>query len=239
MKLVFVSVLIINILFFVYHFFFNNHSDVEINLPITDKSQIILIKELDEDHLKKLQALSNNNDANANDENNHVSVEPNNVEKVNEVADICYTLGPFSKKIITHLRSELEVIYNKKLSFEIQTTSESTYYRIYIPPLENIEEIENALLKLSKNSLNDHYVMAVDGRKNAIALGVYKEKLTAEKIANKAKAIGFSTTIEAISKDKKSLYTLNVYFKASDNMGAYNRLIKQKKLKSIICLNKT
>ncbi len=227
MKLVFIAVLLINILFFVYQFFFSNNLNTEENIPATDKSQIVLIKELNEVQLKKLQS----------------SFIPNTDVIVkspeDEVANICYTLGPFKRKIMIEIRSKLDILYHKKLSFEIQTTSKSTYYRIYIPPIENKVEIDKALLKLSKNSLNDHYVMTLDGRKNAIALGVYKQKTTAEKIANKAKLIGFSTIIEAITKDKNSLYRLNVYFKKSDNMKAYKKIIKQKKLKSIICSNKT
>ena len=225
MKLVFISVLLVNILFFTYHFFLSDGSNTLADIPIMDKTQIVLIKELDEAHLRKLKASS--------------VLNSDILVASNEVADVCYTFGPFEKKLITDIRSELEYLYNKKLSFEIQTTSATIYYRIYIPPIKDDVEIEKALLKLSKNSLTDHYVMTVDGRKDAIALGVYKETATAEKIAAKAKAIGFSTTIEAITKDKDSLYRLNVYFKKSDNMDAYNQLLIQKKLKSIICANKT
>ncbi len=80
--------------------------------------------------------------------------------------------------------------------------------------------------------------MSIDGRKNAIALGVFKQKKAAEKIAAIAKRVGLSTTIEAISNDKNSLYKLHINFQKNHDISKYHELIKQKNLESIVCENK-
>ncbi len=159
-------------------------------------------------------------------------LEPQNVE------NLCYKLGPFSKETMTDIRLLLEEEYQNQLSFGIEATSEITYYRIYIPPLKTKENIKETLVILDKNGLNDHYVMSIDGRKNAIALGVFKKRSAAEKVADKAVEIGLATTIEAISDDKNSLYQLLVLFKPYQETERFKEIITAKKLISVECENK-
>ena len=159
-------------------------------------------------------------------------------DDTSKMINLCYTLGPFTKTIMDDIRLELEKTYNNQLSFGIETTSAVTYYRIYIPPLESKAKIKETLLLLDKNGLKDHYVMSIDGRKNAIALGVFKQKKAAEKIAALAKRVGLSTTIEAISNDKNSLYKLHIIFQKDHDIAKYNELIELKNLESIVCENK-
>ncbi len=246
MKLIFIGVLFINILFFIYNTFFTTDTDsIKQTISIKDKSQIVLIKELNSEQLEKLQASPPNKDKPAIED--HLSVDKmladakqenlgiSDILVQDKVKNVCYSLGPFSKKVMNEVRSELEEKYSRQLSFDIQTTSATTYYRIYIPPINDKAEISAALLKLNKNGLDDHYVMTLNGRKNAIALGVYKQKNTAEEIAQRAKDIGFTTIVEAISKDKDSLYNLKIHFKSNNDMTDYNKLIEEKNLQSTLC----
>jgi len=246
MKLIFIGVLLINILFFVYNTFFITDIDTaKQTILITDKSQIVLIKELNSEQLEKLQVSLPNKEISDVDEQvlvdnisadiKHEKFETEEIPVQEKIVNVCYSLGSLSKKVMNEVRSTLEHKYSRQLSFEIQTTSATTYYRIYIPPINDKAEIDKALLKLNKNGLDDHYVMTLNGRKNAIALGVYKQKSTAEEIAQRAKDIGFSTIIEAISKDKDSLYNLKIHFKSNNNMTDYNKLIEEKNLQSDFC----
>lgn len=149
--------------------------------------------------------------------------------------NLCYKLGPFSKDAMNDIRLMLEKQYQNQLSFGIETTSTITYYRIYIPPLESKSKIKETLAILDKNGLKDHYVMSIDGRKNAIALGVFKKRSAAEKVADKAAKIGSSTIIEAISDDKNSLYQLLIIFQKDQDTTPYQEIIAQQKLISIEC----
>ena len=153
----------------------------------------------------------------------------------NATKNLCYKIGPFSKNAMNDIRLILEKEYKNQLSFGIETTSAITYYRIYIPPLESKSKIKQTLAVLDKNGLKDHYVMSIDGRKNAIALGVFKKRSAAEKIAQKAAKIGSSTIIEAISDDKNSLYQLLIIFQKDQDTTPYQEIIAQKKLISVEC----
>ncbi len=152
-----------------------------------------------------------------------------------ELQQICFKLGPFNKNELDNVKYTLEKLYSNKLSFGIETTSKITYYRIYIPPLESREHRKQALAHLDNNGMTDHYVMSIDGRKNAIALGVFKKREAAEKVAARANKLGFSTTIEAISDDKNSLYNLQLIFQPDEDLKELNKLVKQKQLKLTEC----
>ncbi len=147
----------------------------------------------------------------------------------------CFMLGPFKKQILDIIKLELEQLYANRISFGIETTSKITYYRIYIPPLKSKELRNEALSRLDKHGMTDHYVMSIDGRKNAIALGVFKKRTAAEKVAARANKLGFSTTIEAISDDKNSLYNLQLELQSDEPLDPLNNLIEKKQLKLSQC----
>ncbi|GEM_PF-5265731 len=147
----------------------------------------------------------------------------------------CFMLGPFKKQELDIIKLELEQLYANRISFGIETTSKITYYRIYIPPLKSRELRKEALSRLDQNGMTDHYVMSIDGRKNAIALGVFKKREAAEKVAARANKLGFSTTIEAISDDKNSLYNLQLELQSDEPLDPLNNLIEKKQLKLTQC----
>jgi len=285
MKWVFVSVLLVNAVYFIYNTFYNVDSNTNNqSLASQDKSQLVLLEELDKTQLNALQnkvtlidtteqistadltvenTVSDTNQLIDKDKENIIDIDKETIidkdkeaiidkdkeaiidkdketiiaEDTGKMINLCYTLGPLTKIVMDDIRLELEKEYNNQLSFGIETTSPTTYYRIYIPPLKSKDKIKETLELLEKNDLNDHYVMSIDGRKNAIALGVFKKKDAAEKVAARVKNVGLSTTIEAISNDKNSLYTLHVIFQKTHDISKYQEIIKQKDLESSACLN--
>ncbi len=265
MKWLFFIVGILNIVFASYHFLLPEKFNTVKSIPHFDKTQIVKLNELDAETLNNLQdkhlqekVLSDEAKkpiiVNVSSEISE-SIEPGKEVKIVETAELetavkasqlqpqnaknlCYKLGPFSKETMTDIRLVLEEEYQNQLSFGIEATSEITYYRIYIPPLKTKENIKETLVVLDKNGLNDHYVMSIDGRKNAIALGVFKKRSAAEKVADKAIEIGLATTIEAISDDKNSLYQLLVLFKPYQETVRFQEIITEKKLISVECENK-
>ena len=187
-------------------------------------------------------------------QNSELSVEPKEVQKFKQTTadnaaqkqnqtrqDVqksitnCLMLGPFKKQELDIIKLELEQLYGNRISFGIETTSKITYYRIYIPPLKSRELRKQALSRLDQNGMTDHYVMSIDGRKNAIALGVFKKHTAAEKVAARANKLGFSTTIEAISDDKNSLYNLQLELQSDESLDPLNSLIEKKQLKLTQC----
>jgi hypothetical protein len=157
--------------------------------------------------------------------------------RVSGAAETCFKLGPFSKEELEELKIELEKKYPNRLSFEIATTSTPTYYRIYIPPLNSTEEISLVLKKLDDNGLTDHYVMSINGRQNAIAIGVFKKRHAAEKVAKKAKLIGYLPTIEAVTNDKNSQYNLILDFLDVNDVLKFKQKMETKMLEYKACGN--
>lgn len=239
MKWLFILIFLLNIAYFSYSSFY--HTQNITIIPAVDaqhnsQNQIKLLSEVNADELQLItktdDILSSVVEPKTAPENDQL----NYINRSNEkIYNQCFKIGPVNKKIIDEVRFMLEALYANTVSFQIQTTSAATYHRIYIPPQINEKETNNTLSVLDANGLNDHYVMSIDGRKNAIALGVYKNRRTAENIALKAKNLGFSTTIEGITNDKNSLYYLQIDITNSPDLTAYNELMEQKELKSLNC----
>ncbi len=163
------------------------------------------------------------------------AVENKNIIQSRATVDNCYKFGPFNKQDLDELKIELEKSYPNRLSFEIDSLSTPTYYRIYIPPLSSSEQIKSVLKKLDDNGLTDHYVMSINGRKNAIAIGVFKKRLAAEKVAKKAKIAGFAPTIEAITKDKNSQYNLMVELSEAGDIPALKEKLRSLNIEYDVC----
>jgi len=253
MKWLFIIVALLNIAYGAYNLFIAE--DVKFkstDIGSTDKTQIVQLNELDATTLKRLQdkalpskeIIDEIKSSKSLDKTSEKESIVDNVEDdlpqptLNSEENLCYKLGPFTKDVMNEVRVLLDAEYKNQLSFGIETTSDITYYRIYIPPIQNKAQIKETLSILDKNGLKDHYVMSIDGRKNAIALGVFKERSAAEKVANTAANIGLSTTIEAISDDKNSLYQLMVIFQKGQETSRYQEIILEKQLISTQCDNK-
>ena len=236
MRWLFFIFFIANITYFGYFNYFLKANEQNISVKkATVDNQIQLLSEVDSGQLKKLSV----------DDNQMLTKEINEViavaapiDRSNNVSSRqCFKLGPIDKKSMDEMRLILEKIYVNNISFEITATSPITYHRIYIPPQKDRATINNILVKLDENDLTDHYVMSVDGRKNAIALGVFKKRKTAEEIATKVNYLGYSTAIESITKDKNSLY--NILFEFTDNQDLYffDKFLVQNNLKYSACEN--
>lgn len=257
MKWLFIIAALLNVAFFAYNSFYEKDVTAQSTVPkVSGKNQIILLSELDASELKNLQSKVSSKKSLPQQESQFQSfAEPSDTElspesksdeaenvsesdlpeAIEEIESLCFTVGPLNKQVLDDLRLTLEKEYKNKLSFRIETTSATTYYRIYIPPVESKEIRNNTLALLDKHGLEDNYVMSIDGRKNAIALGVFKKRSAAETIAAKANKIGLSTTIEAISDDKNSLYKLQLMFQKNLDMKPYNDLLETNKLESLKC----
>lgn len=209
------------------------------NTPLVTGIEIITKEELDKptqeiasDSQSTAQLNKTENQAKQNKGLNTVS---NSAATRHKASASCFKLGPFKKQELDKIKLELEKLYTNRISFGIETTSKITYYRIYIPPLKSRQIRNEALAHLDQNGMTDHYVMSIDGRKNAIALGVFKKREAAEKVAVRANKLGFSTTIEAISDDKNSLYNLQLVLQTNEELDSLDNVIKKNNLKLAEC----
>lgn len=241
MKWLFLILLLFNIVFFAYNYLFteklseqtlkqtDDRKEIILLSEVTDKSELVLIKpgEQEKTTLRKeiLETKTTDTDESTASEFDLTGSKSRTDERYSQNR-LCYKLSPVTKTELDAIKLEIEKQFKQTISFDIEPTSETTYYRIYIPPLKSKKEIQEVVDRLDKNGLKDHYVMSIDGRKNAIALGVFKLKAAAEKVAKKAKRLGFATTIEAITDDKNSKYILQLeQDKLDENLGLEKKLI--------------
>lgn len=238
MKWLFIVAIVVNLAFLSYNLLFSEQGGQVDARTKSDQSQIRLLSELTSDELTALASMQAGDSAEGSSagassgdkkisEENFANVDSEYIRIPDGLyKKACYELGPFSaKEDMDAIKINLENKFQNRVSFSVSTSSEITYYRIYIPPLKSKNEIKDALEKLTKKGLTDHYVMSIDGRKNAIALGVFKQRDAAEKIAQKAKRIGFSTTIEGITKDKDSQYFLQVDYQGTEDASDLNGVL--------------
>ena len=238
MKWLFVCFLLINIAFFSYsNYFLSKDIVIDSLKDTTKKNQFKLLSEINPDDLIKIKSKLVVQSILEINEDSILSI-PSIDRSYKISTNQCFTIGPVDKVVMNDIRNTLEKEYFNYISFEIDATSPVNYHRIYIPPQKDRSTVDNILKKLDENSLDDHYVMTIEGRKNAIALGVFKNRNTAEEIAAKVKYLGFSTIIESITKDKNSLYNLQIEFSSDKSLDFYNKFIDQNNLKSLACKNK-
>ncbi|MCU7833810.1 MAG: hypothetical protein KZQ83_01050 [gamma proteobacterium symbiont of Taylorina sp.] len=237
MKWLFILFAICNVSFFAYSNYFSaNNTARDMIVTTTSINQIKLLSEVDPGELEEIQVTGQT--SNVSQQNLIKMQKIPIIDRTNKVLNNqCFKVGPINKNTMYELRIILENEYTNHISFLIETTSPITYHRIYIPPQQKQQKINEILANLEKNDLTDHYVMSIDGRKNAIALGVYKNRKTAEKIAHKVKYLGYSIIIEAITKDKNSLFNLKLEFKDNQDLSVYSQFLSSKNLKSVACKN--
>lgn len=237
MKWLFILFLIANIAFFSYSSFFStNNPSMNTHKKSALDNQIQLLSEIDSTQLKKIKP--DNKVLQLIKDGDTPVLKASPIDRSNNISsNQCFQLGPVNKDDMNEIRFILTNEYANNISFDIETTSPITYHRIYIPSQKNRSTIDKILKALDDNDLNDHYVMTIDGRKNAIALGVYKNKKTAKGIAVKVKYLGYSTIIEAITKDKNSLYNLQFEFTNNQSLSFFENFLLQNELKSSVCKN--
>ena len=240
MKWLFILLFLSNIAYFTYSNFFQVNQTTTISTASSNdnlENQIKLLSEVNADELQLITKTDDTSMAVVETKSAPKNDQLNYINRSNEkIYNQCFKIGPVKKKIIDDVRFILEKKYSNNISFQIQSTSKPTYHRIYILPQKNQAEINRTLSILDENGLNDHYVMSIDGRQNAIALGVFKNRRTAENIGLKAKNLGFSTIIEAITNDKNSLYYLQIDISTSHDLTVYNDFIEQQQIKSSNCI---
>jgi len=77
----------------------------------------------------------------------------------------CYVLGPTQhQKKLAALKKKINQMFGTEDFYSFKQKG-TTYYRIFIPPLSNNQEISKAIKKLDEIKLYDHYVMSIDGKK--------------------------------------------------------------------------
>ena len=200
MRIFFLFLLMLNILFAAWQYYSPKKIVSEI-APLSDRlDRLVLLKEADP----------------------VVKESPEVIEAVNEdvveqsvKSKICYTLGPYiDKDVVTQIESQLA---GNVIDFVVREREEQELHRywIYLPGDNNRQSARGVSKSLAKKNIKDYYIIQKGEKMNSISLGHFKEKANADARVSKVRKLGFKPEIEAIYRDYK-LYWLDYSIEADN-----------------------
>ncbi len=111
-------------------------------------------------------------------------------------AGICYSLGPFetakqAKPISTKLRD-----LGAKTQLNPQKKRLSSGYWVYIPKFATWADARKKVMELEDLGMSDIFIMGRGRMKNAVSLGLFKDKSAADYRIDELKRIGIDASVE-------------------------------------------
>ena len=111
-------------------------------------------------------------------------------------ATVCFTLGPFTKA----RQADRAIAAANALSVKavLRKSSQRTPkgYWIYLAPSKSYKAAKRKVAELQKKGLKDLFIMGNGNRKNAISLGLFKNKDVAEQRLKQVKGMGLKGEFE-------------------------------------------
>jgi len=108
----------------------------------------------------------------------------------------CFTFGPFSKAD----SADKAVKAAKALGVSVERRRESQRtpkgYWVYLPPSKSYRAAKRKVSEMQKKGLTDLFIMGEGSRKNAISLGLFKSKKTAEDRLKQVSKMGLKAKFE-------------------------------------------
>lgn len=195
MRLLFVFVVLLNVLYAGWHFYMPRDKEVKTgHLPVGLKTLTLL-------HEEQVPSVATARvDAVTQDEEGENPVKP--IESKSEVVEsACYTLGPFrDKNIMEQLQSAIAELVTD-ISVRKRKESEKHRYWVYVPAQKNRKQAKLMAKKLREKNINDFYVVLGGESRNSISLGHFKNAKHANRRAEKVAKLGFKTEINVIYRD--------------------------------------
>jgi hypothetical protein len=114
----------------------------------------------------------------------------------------CPSLGPFDNKI--KLKEVGQRLADSGLKVEARTVvmDSSEKFRVYLPPYFDRDQAEVALKKLRAKKI-DSYIMSDNDLNNAISLGIFSSKDSAEGLVKKMNSHSFYAEVQSTRLDKE------------------------------------
>ena len=107
----------------------------------------------------------------------------------------CVRLGPFgSENEMAALQSELRILAGRVQTRELELMVEKGYW-VHIPPYATRTEAQQAVKKLSAAGAKDFYIVPRGYSANAVALGIFKSRASAEKRREQLAGLGLGLEI--------------------------------------------
>ena len=183
MKWLVYLLILVNLGIFLWHFQVPSSKQVDREQTDEQVSQLILLREYDATRQEK---------------------QPQRVP--DSVGEICFSLGPFSKKktfqtVVLRFRDEKVPIQSRVSKDAVQDG-----YWVYLPPAQDRKQAQKAIDRLREKKVRDFFLMVAGDKKNSISLGVFSKPNLAQRRMKKIKAMGFDVQIEKLSLPKRAYW---------------------------------
>ena len=120
------------------------------------------------------------------------------------INQICYLIGPMvDKRIATRMR--IRMGYGNTVKVVSQSTQLPAVFKVYIEP-QATRQAALSLEKRLKSDGFDSYAEPNGEDANAVALGVFSKRESAEGVASKGLEKGYEVKIEERKREKKMFY---------------------------------
>ncbi len=183
MKLIIYFLLICNIGFAAWHFRGGelNLTTTKPDLEVSHESQLVLLSEYKLEQKRFLETPG---------------------------AKLCYSLGPFTKKIQSSKTQKL-LRYNnfETRQISLRDTGQSGYW-IILPASSTRKQANKTISRLKKLKVKDFFLVATGPFQNSVSLGVFSSKKTARRRIDEIIRLGFIPQMESVRLPQK-LYWLN------------------------------
>lgn len=118
----------------------------------------------------------------------------------------CYTLGPFASETGAHEVSETLASLGLVTQQREGTRRELTGHWVYIPPLESRAEAKKITEILKQRGIKDFQIVANGVKKNAISLGFFRSRDSAEQHFSRISALGLQPVKEENYRENSGLW---------------------------------
>ncbi|NOX75426.1 MAG: hypothetical protein GXP17_02165 [Gammaproteobacteria bacterium] len=118
----------------------------------------------------------------------------------------CFTLGPFTKPANAGKAAKRIRALEAQLEQREESRRTPKGYWVYLPPLKNYTAARKKVKKIQEMGLGDLFIMGKGSRKNAISLGLFKQRDAAIGRLDQVKAKGLKAVMETQYRAKKQVW---------------------------------
>lgn len=110
---------------------------------------------------------------------------------------VCFTIGPFSQAAQASRAAEAISALGADVNRRQEAHRTPKGYWVYLPSSVSYRSAKRKVKEMQKKGLKDLFIMGKGSHKNAISLGLFRNKSAAEKRFQKVKAMGLKAVMEA------------------------------------------
>ena len=142
---------------------------------------------------------------------------------------VCGSLGPMlTAEEQTSVMTFMSLRTPATLTVRVDENQRNLSYWVIIPPLDSLSDARTQMRILSKNGLNESFILTTEEYRNGISLGVFRTKLKAQTLLDRVNQLPLDQSPEMITRGSHDYW---IDFEAEvtpDYYSAIDTLLKQR-----------